>query len=107
MGEKRLQDEIRAAVIKTDKAILWRNTVGFDMERKIRYGLGLGSPDLVGFLIGSGRFLGGEVKTEQGRLSEAQTRWIESARERGALIGTWRSVPEALEFIHRYAGPTP
>ncbi len=99
MGEKRLQDEIRAAVIRSGTAILWRNNVGFDMERRVRYGLGLGSPDVVGFLVGSGRFVGLEVKTERGRLSSTQSQWLESARARGAMIGVVRSVPEALSFL--------
>jgi hypothetical protein len=102
------ESEIQFA-IRRDLAIdglpLWRNNVGFDRERKVHYGLGLGSPDLVGILpiiieprhVGRtlGVFVGVEVKSATGRVSADQTAWHRVAGDRGGLIVVARSSEEA------------
>jgi len=85
------------ALSKTQRVALWRNNVGYDGEHKVRYGLGVGSPDLVGIV--DGRFLGLEVKTATGRVSSEQRAWHEHARKHGALIHVVRTVEEALECL--------
>lgn len=96
-----------------DRIVLWRNQVGlarhFDDKtgtfRKFPYGLCVGSADLVGLLIPSGRFIAIETKREKGgKLSDEQKVW-------GALVvragGIWvcaRSVGDVLEVLEREAG---
>jgi len=66
-------------------------------RHRVRYGLGTGSPDLVGHA--HGRFVGLELKTEDGRVSEEQEDWHEAARNKGATIVVVRSVEDALEVV--------
>ena len=62
-----------------------RNTVGFDAATRQKYGMGIGSPDLLGVLIGSGRALGIEVKTATGRLTKEQKAYGEWMLRSGAV----------------------
>jgi VRR-NUC domain len=94
--ESTIQDAIRVAL--APYAALWRNNVGVDVQRGIRYGLGVGSPDLIG-IHPSGRFLGLEVKAPGGRISADQQRWHDYARSKGALVYVVRSVEEAMECL--------
>jgi len=66
------------------------------MQRhRLTYGLGVGSPDLVGIGNG-GAFVGGELKDpDGGRLRREQAIWHAAARERGATVGVWRSIDDA------------
>jgi len=75
-----------------------RNHVGFDSEHKCRYGLGIGSPDLIGVLRG-GRVFAVEVKTPIGRLSPEQKAWWQAASKWAIAGGVARSVDEALELL--------
>lgn len=99
MKESALMREIRFAVNSSGLARVFRNNVGYDSEHAVKYGLAKGSPDLVGFVLGSGRFLGIEVKTARGRLSDDQTCWLEAAASHGALVGVARSVAEAMQIV--------
>lgn len=93
---------IRTAVCKTRLAVVYRNNVGFDVQRKMKFGLGIGSADLVGMLIGgwnAGRVLAYEVKTPEGRLSKEQIAWIQAVNKRGGFAYCVRSVDEALEKL--------
>lgn len=101
MSEAAIQHAIRAAVVRTGRATLWRNSVGFDRERNVKYGLGLGSPDLVGCLFPSGRLFALEVKTPTGRVSPDQKLWHGAARKLGAFVAVVRSVDEALAALER------
>lgn len=67
--------------------------------RRVQYGLGVGSPDLVGSV--GGRFIGMELKSPLGRLSEEQARWMEAANARGIHLAVVREVAEAREFIEK------
>lgn len=93
----------RAALVRTGHLLLWVNPVGKDRETHVRYGLGLGSPDLLGILrTGTpGRLFGLETKTPVGRLSENQKRWHRVARAAGAFVAVARSEAEALEALGR------
>lgn len=66
----------------------------------MRFGLGNGSPDIVGILKPWGRFFGVETKTEDGRLSKAQKLWHERARVLGAFVGVARSLEEAIALLN-------
>lgn len=76
-----------------------RNNVGFDRERRVQYGLGVGSPDLIGCLIPSGRMLAVEIKTPTGRVSPEQRAWHDAWRARGVLVWVLRSVDEAVSML--------
>lgn len=97
MSERHLMDSIRAALCAVDGVRVWRNNVGVDTMRGIRYGLGVGSPDLVG--IAWGRFVGLEVKTPTGRVSKEQTMWLDMVRRFGGVAGVARSVDDALAIV--------
>ena len=90
-------DSIRAALCAVEGVRVWRNNVGVDTMRGIRYGLSVGSPDLVG--IAWGRFVGLEVKTPTGRVSKEQTMWLDMVRRFGGVAGVARSVEDALAIV--------
>lgn len=66
--------------------------------RMIRFGLAVGSSDIVGIAPG-GRFLAVEVKTKTGRARPEQLTFIEAVRNAGGLAGIARSPEEALELL--------
>jgi hypothetical protein len=68
-------------------------------RHRIRWGLGEGSPDLVGGV--GGRFAGIELKSATGTLEESQRRWHGAARGRGLAVMRCRSVAEVKAAIER------
>lgn len=88
--------DIRTAINSTGRAIVLRNTVGFDKDHRQSYGLGKGSPDLVGMLFDSGRVFCLEIKTIKGRTTREQDHWIAYCNKRGGFARVVRSVEEAL-----------
>lgn len=70
-------------------------------RHRIVYGLGTGSPDLVGVV--QGRAFGLELKSSTGRVRPEQERWHEAARRRGVPVGVVRSVEEAIAIIREAA----
>lgn len=60
-----------------------------------RAGLGTGTADLVGYVIGSGRFFALEVKTGSGKVSAEQAAWIEQTNREGGYAGVARTPKEA------------
>lgn len=91
-----LTHNIRIAVNRTGRARLVRNNVGVDSVRGVRYGLGVGSPDLVGLIVGSGRAFALEVKTERGKPTKEQLAWLAAFRKAGGHGAIVRSVEDAL-----------
>lgn len=77
-----------------------RNTVGVAETdgRAFRYGLGTGSPDLVGMLRG-GRAFAVEVKRPGQKLRAEQQAWFKSFYTWGGLGGVATSVDEALAIL--------
>lgn len=73
-----------------------------------RFGLGIGSPDLV--LVVGGRFLGLELKRaggegkRAGRVSEAQEQWARAALRAGAVVSVVHSVEEARLAVEAMRG---
>lgn len=68
-------------------------------RHRIHWGLGDGSPDLVGAV--AGRFLGLELKSVRGVLEETQRRWHAAARARGLAVFKIRSVEELRAALLR------
>lgn len=102
MREAELQDQIRLAIGADSRVVLWRNNTGLAVSsdgRRTRYGLCVGSSDLVGIVRGSGRFVALEVKTESGRVSPEQTRFIALVNGAGGYAAVVRSVTQAQAAI--------
>ena len=66
--------------------------------RMIRFGLALGSADIIG-IAPCGRFLAIEIKTSKGRPTKEQLRFIEAVNNAGGIAGIARSVEDALKLI--------
>lgn len=75
---------------------LFRNNVGVartDNGSVIRFGLCVGSSDLIGWTR-EGRFLAVEVKTTTGRVRPEQAQFVAAVTEAGGVAGIVRSVKE-------------
>lgn len=101
MHETEIQQQIRLALGREPDLVLWRNNTGVAKHdgRKVRYGLALGSSDLVGIL--AGRFVALEVKRPKGRASDEQKLFVELVRAKGGFAAFVRSVDEARAAIQR------
>lgn len=108
MAERDIQHAVRLALGKDPRVVLWRNDVG-QVERKLpngrtihtRYGLCVGSSDLIGILRPSGRFLALELKTETGRPTDEQRLFLDLVRAAGGFACIVRSVEDAIAAIER------
>lgn len=74
-----------------------------ERPRKFRYGLCVGSSDLIGIGPG-GRFLALEVKTAKGRATEHQLMFIELVKARGGCAEIVRSADEAQRVVEEMRG---
>lgn len=102
--ERDIQNAIRIALTRRDDIVLWRNAMGFVSrgDRKQRFGLCVGSADLIGILrlpSGSGIFLAIEVKREDGALSSEQALFLALVQKMGGIAILARSVEEAATAI--------
>jgi hypothetical protein len=73
-------------------------TVTLADARMIQAGLTKGGADIIG-ISPDGRFIGVEVKTKTGRVSQEQDRFISAVRAAGGIAGVARSVEDALKLI--------
>jgi len=62
-----------------------------------RAGLGEGTADLIGYVLGSGRYFAIEVKTSTGRASPEQVAWIDQTNREGGYAAIARTPEEARE----------
>lgn len=101
MSEGHIQDAIRLALTDEPGLVVWRNNTGVAEHRgaRVRYGLAVGSADLIGCL--NGRFVALEVKTAVGRASTEQRQWLDLVRRNGGFAAVVRSVEEAHAAIAR------
>lgn len=87
-------------------AIVWRNNTGALLNAKgrlVRYGLCVGSSDLIG--IYQGRFLAIECKTKYGKTTTNQTDFINTIKKAGGIAFVAKSpddVKKELTFVCRY-----
>ena len=98
--EHSIQNQIRLAL--NPYAVIFRANVGSGYTADGRYfstGLPVGFSDLFGFRKSDGKAVFIEVKTQTGRLSEAQKNFIEKMRELGAIAGVARSPEDAIKII--------
>ena len=111
MSEQELQQRIRLE-LGSGPVRLWRNNVGALCDprgRLVTYGLCTGSSDLIGLrqLTVTPEHLGQhlalfcalEVKTQRGRATAAQQRFLAAVRELGGLAGVVRSLAEARAVL--------
>lgn len=103
--ESEITAAIRSHVNRLPWARLWRNNTG-ELEDKrgrwVSYGLGIGSPDLVGIVRrkgGIGVFVGIEVKRGARKPSVNQVEWLKMIDAFGGVSASVNSVDEALEII--------
>ncbi len=101
--EQVLQAKVMAVLNHRDSPCrVWRNNVGMLKDARgipVRYGLGVGSPDLVGLVLGSAQFLAVEIKTPTGRLSAEQDAWLSTIRRMGGIGLVMRSVEDAEKLV--------
>lgn len=98
MRESQLQDLIRLALGRAPDLLLYRNNIGFDPERRVRYGVGgPGGADLIG--IFRGRFVAVEIKTVVGKQSDEQREFEALVNARGGTYVVLRSVEDALAWL--------
>jgi hypothetical protein len=98
--ESEIQSRIRSAINNDGRARLVRNSVGFATAEKLRFGLGIGSADLIGLLRG-GRAFAIEVKRPGQALRPEQVSWWRAFRSWGGLGGVATSVTEAMALLEQ------
>lgn len=104
MSESLLLRRILLAYGRTPGVRLWRNTVGALRDSKgrwVTYGLGVGSPDIVGWRShhGVAQFVGIECKAERGRASPEQAAFLATLLAAGGLGAVVRSVEECYPIL--------
>lgn len=109
VAERDVQNAIRLALTKRDDVVLWRNTTGLAVHdgRKQRFGLAVGSADLIGILRlpargddgswvpGAGVFLAIECKAEGGRVTPEQALFLALVQRMGGVAFVATSADEA------------
>lgn len=104
--EAEIQHAIRLVIGARPDVLLFRNNTGVTKHRSsvVRYGLCVGSSDLIGVLTmpdGTGRFLALECKTPTGSATREQLLFLELVRKRGGFAAIVRSVDDAQQAINR------
>src|SRR6185503_8099288 len=97
--ERDISHAIRLASSQIPGLTLWRQNVGVATTadgRKQRFGLCVGSSDLIGILNPSGRFVAVEVKTSTGRIRPEQEMFLALVRRSGGIAFVARSVDDFL-----------
>jgi len=96
---------IREAVTREGSVRLFRNNVGALPDPKgrgyIRFGLAVGSADLIGVMRPNGRFVALEIKMPNGRVTPDQEAWLKTIRDFGGVAEVVRSVDEALLVVEK------
>jgi hypothetical protein len=82
----------------TGRCRLIRNNVGVDKIMGVRFGLGVGSPDLVGVLR-NGICFCIETKVPGGRIRPEQAAWFRAAYKFGVRGGVARSLAGAFQLL--------
>jgi hypothetical protein len=101
MSETELVSSILQALALEPGVVVWRNNTGQARLHgsHVKFGLGIGSADIIGLVRPTGRFIALECKTEKGRASFAQFAWRNVVEENGGIYGLVRSVEEARDVV--------
>lgn len=103
MTELQIQDAVRLELgdpARYPDVCLFRNNVGVLQDRNgkhVRYGLCVGSADLIGLF--SGIFIAAEIKTSTGRQTDEQRRFEDLIVGKGGEYVVLRSVEDARRWI--------
>jgi hypothetical protein len=107
-SEAAVQRAIESELGALPFALLLRNNVGvarnvdrLGRERFTRFGLGVGSPDLIFILAPHGRLVGLEVKREGERATSEQLRVHDAWRQFGGFVAVVHSVAEARAALEQ------
>lgn len=103
-NEAQRQRDIREALGREPDLVLWRNNVGVANHTNgiaTRYGLCVGSSDLIGILAPHGRFIALEVKTNRGCTTPEQDLFLALVRRKGGFACVVRSVSDAVQALQR------
>ena len=102
-SESQLVAAIRLSLGKRTDCVVWRNSTGVAMTKSghtIRFGLCVGSADLICIVKPSGRLVACEVKTPTGRDTKEQLAFIAIVNQAGGHGTIVRSVLEANSAIN-------
>lgn len=108
--ESELKNRIRAILGFRMDIRIFNNASGFDKQRKVHYGMGIGSSDLIGFKFKTitqkdvgksvAQFVAIEIKSQKGQPTAEQLAFIRTVRRFGGLSGIARTVREAEEIVN-------
>lgn len=106
MNESTIQNLIRLQVVKLG-CILMRNNNGMLQDAHggyVRYGLGTGTSDLIGWTIINGLaiFTAVEVKAPRGRVTKEQQAFVLAITRNGGIGCIARSSEDVERAIHDY-----
>lgn len=109
-NETTLQHKIMLTASRVPGVRLFRNNTGFDKTAKVKYGLCVGSSDLIGWKtitiepkhVGQkiAVFVALEVKTATGRPSTEQLNFIDVVDSSGGHAGIVRSEKDAEDLLN-------
>ena len=100
--ESKIQREIRLALGKRDDVVVWRNNVGTlktEHGQHVKFGLCVGSADLIGIYKPTGQFLAIECKKPGEKQSQEQKMFEALVAISGGLYCVARSVSDAENFL--------
>lgn len=97
-AHQKLIDDILFKLGSNPKIRLWPRFVGFDIVKKIKYGI-KGETDLQGIVAPFGRSLFIEVKTGGGVLSDEQEIFRAMVEKFGGIYVLARSVQDAVDGV--------
>jgi hypothetical protein len=101
MTEAQIQARVLLTLGRRPDVRLFRNNVGAYKDATgtlRRFGLLVGSADLIGWVVVDGRaiFLSVEIKTPKGKPSPEQETWLRNVRRMGGIAFIARSPEEAI-----------
>ena len=111
MTESQIQSTVHRVLGKRPDVRLFRNNVGAYKDPTgtfRRFGLCVGSADLIGWVMVDGRaiFLSVEIKTPIGKLSPEQETWLRNVKRMGGIAFIARSPEEALAELESQINDT-
>lgn len=103
-SETLLVAKIRLELGKRTDCIIFRNSVGYDQEKRVKYGLMKGSSDLIGLVKPSGRMIALEIKLPgwkkpRNEHEREQAEFIQMIKQAGGHGAFVTSVPEANAHV--------
>ena len=101
MSETDLVRALLGALAIEPGVLAWRNNTGVAHVHgsTLRYGLGVGSPDIICCVAPYGRIVGLEAKTESGKQRPDQKIWQGAVEEHGGYYDVVRNVLEGVGAV--------